>query len=89
MSLSAAGFLISRGAFAFSWEEPGPPCRILAGVFVEVDIYSSCRRVAADKPLAYWSSRVFIASETRFLRGSLRFSPTASRSCSGSSVGFM
>jgi len=43
LSVSAGGFLISSGALAFSCEAPGPPWRMLAGVFVEVDISSSCR----------------------------------------------
>jgi len=30
-----------KGALAFSWDAPGPPWRILAGVFVDVDIDTS------------------------------------------------
>jgi hypothetical protein len=35
---AAGGFLISSGAFAFSCEAPGPPCRIVEGDLVDVDI---------------------------------------------------
>lgn len=37
---SAGGLITFSGAFAFSCEAPGPPCRMLAGVLVDVDISS-------------------------------------------------
>src|SRR5947209_9605904 len=35
---SAGGFFISSGAFAFSCDAPGPPCRMVEGDLVDVDM---------------------------------------------------
>src|SRR5688572_25842104 len=39
--LSAGGFFTLKGALAFSYDAPGPPCRIVGGIFLEVDTWVS------------------------------------------------
>src|SRR5947209_4383144 len=54
-SESAGGFLISKGALAFSCEAPGPPCRMLCGVLLDVDMLASVLTDPADSPGSSYS----------------------------------
>lgn len=47
-SESAGGFGICNGSFAFSCDAPGPPWRMLAGVFLEVDMRVPLQRERPD-----------------------------------------